>query len=138
MDLTKKLSKHFTLGEMVRTSHRLIDNTPSQQQIANMSCLCDLFLEPIHKQFGPLWITSGYRCPALNQLVGSSAASAHLHGCAADFVPMWNVRPITIVEWVTNSRLPYDQIIDEYSSTSNWVHLGIVLPGTRGTPRREA
>ena len=138
MELTKKLSPHFTLGEMVHTSHRLISNRPAGSHIERLTLLCETLLEPIREQFGPLWITSGYRCPALNMLIGSSPTSAHIHGCAADFVSMWKVEPAAIVAWVVQTRLPFDQIIDEHSDTANWIHIGMVKPGSRSLPRRQA
>jgi zinc D-Ala-D-Ala carboxypeptidase len=138
MDLTKRLSEHFTLAEMVHTSHRLISNRPSWSDVENLRLLCETLLEPIREQFGPLWITSGYRCPALNMLIGSSPTSAHLRGCAADFVPMWKVAPAVIVAWVVQTKLPFDQIIDEHSDTANWIHIGMAEPISRKLPRRQA
>ena len=136
MDLKKRLSPHFTLGELVRTSHRTIDNTPTLEVIEHLTELCERFLEPVREQFGPLWITSGYRCDALNTIIRGSYTSAHVHGRAADFVPMWEVKTVDIVDWIDGSVLPFDQVIDEYSSTSNWVHLGMARPGS--TPRGHA
>ena len=137
LDLTRRLSDHFTVGEMIRTSHRYIDNTPSMQVLDELGDLCVSLLEPVRQHFGPLWITSGYRCPQLNQTIGGSTRSAHTFGCAADFVSMWGVPVNELVDWIAQSSLPYDQVIDEYSSTTTWVHLGKVRPG-EGSPRRQA
>lgn len=35
---------------------------------------------------GPVFITSGYRCPEYNKKIGGAARSKHLLGCAADIV----------------------------------------------------
>jgi len=131
MDLKQKLSPHFTLGELVRTSHRTISNTPSLEHIENLTQLCEEFLEPVRRVWGPLWITSGYRCEELNTIIRGSYTSAHLHGCAADFVPMWDSPTADIVEWIADSTLDFDQVIDEYSSTANWIHLGMAKPGRK-------
>ncbi len=129
-DLREKLSPHFTLGEMIRTSHRQFDNNPTPEVLERLTWLCSKFLEPVRERFGPLWITSGYRSPKVNTAVGSSSKqSAHIYGCAADFVPMRQWKSIEIVDWVCDeSGLEFDQVIDEYSSTSHWIHLGMVRP----------
>jgi len=139
MDLREKLSPHFRLYEMVRTSHRYFDNNPTPEVIDRLRILCLHFLETIRKRFGPLRINSGYRCPDLNTAIGGSKASAHIYGCAADFVPINDHNTSEIVDWVVDeSGLGFDQVIDEYSSTSNWVHLGMVRPVGNKTPRRQA
>ena len=138
-DLRQKLSPHFTLGEMIRTSHRHFDNNPTPEVLERLTWLCMKFLEPVRERFGPLWITSGYRCPQLNKAIGGSDTSAHMHGCAADFVPMRQWKSIEIVDWgCDDSGLDFDQVIDEYSSTSNWIHLGMVRPVGPPKARRQA
>lgn len=45
-------------------------------------------LDAIRERFGaPLFVNSGYRCPAHNRLVGGSADSQHMRGNAADIRP---------------------------------------------------
>lgn len=139
VNLCLGLSLHFTLAEMIRTSHRYIDNTPTPDDIDRMTILCVDFLEHVRNQFGPLWVTSGFRCRQLNMAIGGSKTSAHMYGCAADFVPLYKQAGIEIVDWIVDeSGLPFDQVIDEYSSTANWIHLGIVRPIGNRTPRRQA
>ncbi|KKN71054.1 hypothetical protein LCGC14_0424710 [marine sediment metagenome] len=135
IDLHEKLSPHFTLSELVHTSHRYIDNNPTPEIVEQLRTLCRDFLEPVRTIFGPLRINSGYRCPELNTAIGGSKTSAHMHGCAADFVPLHDYTTNQIVKWIADSGLPFDQVIDEYSSTSNWVHMGIVPPVR--DPRRQ-
>ncbi len=133
-----KLSPHFTLRELTTTSHRTIDNTAPAEIVQRLQVFAVEFLEPVRLVFGPLWITSGYRCPELNNLIRGSVGSAHLYGCAADFVSARGVLTTEIVRWIADeSRLPFDQVIDEHSSTSDWVHLGMVRP-TMKRPRGEA
>lgn len=139
MNFNQKLSPHFTLRELITTSHRTIDNTPPVEIVARLKNLCENFLEPVRARFGPLWVTSGYRCPELNSKIRGSKTSAHVDGCAADFVPMDSaITTKEIVEWIVASDLDFDQVIDEYSSTSNWVHMGKAQPCRSLAPRKEA
>lgn len=41
-------------------------------------------LEPVRADFGPIVITSGYRCPHENERVSGRPGSQHLYGLAAD------------------------------------------------------
>jgi hypothetical protein len=140
IDLNMYLSPHFQLKELVVTSHREVDNRPTPEVLERLKTLCTDFLEPIRKQFGPLIISSGYRCPDLNAKIGGAKDSAHMYGCAADFVP-FNKQYTTrdVVMWVKNSTLEFDQVIDEYAGkTSNWIHIGMLRPNKNPKPRKEA
>ncbi len=84
------LSPHFSLKEMTDSQtavKRGIANVPSEQEIENLRRLCQGTLEPLREALGlPIIITSGYRCKALNDILGrSSKHSQHMAGCAADF-----------------------------------------------------
>lgn len=81
--------RYFTLSEFTRsaTAEKYgIENNPSDAQIQNIECLCALILDPLREFIGhPIYITSGFRVPRLNRLVGGSSTSAHKDGLAADF-----------------------------------------------------
>ena len=91
-----KLSEHFDLSEFTRsaTADRLhIDNSlnPSdptgQSIINNLKNLFQQVLEPLREHFGiPIVVSSGYRCPALNQAIGGVSNSQHLTGEATDII----------------------------------------------------
>jgi hypothetical protein len=91
-NLDLKLSKNFRLIEFLRsaTAERHTDiieqqYNPPEEVIANLAYLCTQTLQPIRDILGvPLSITSGYRCPALNTMIGSSKTSQHLKGQAVD------------------------------------------------------
>ena len=87
-----KLSPHFTLGEMTKSSsHPEVYNIPSHEAIANLTNLTK-WLEVLRKRYNakygvgeePIRINSGYRSPQLNKKIGGVATSNHLTGCAAD------------------------------------------------------
>lgn len=117
------LTRHFTLTEMVHTQHRLIDNTPSDAVIENLRLVCE-DLEVIRREFGPLRISSGYRCAELNTAVGGSKKSSHIPGAAADIIPLRSGVGVSHVLWwlKMKSTLTFDQAIDEYG----WLHYSVV------------
>ena len=126
--------KHFTFNEFERsdTATQLkIDNRMPELVEAHVVELVDILLDPLREAWGsPLIVTSGYRCSALNDAVGGSETSAHTAGWAADLVPgdpRWSAEELIdfAVEWITTNGLPYDQLIDERSGGSRWLHVGI-------------
>lgn len=128
------------MKELCTTTHRTINNFPPPEVIERLQKLCLEFLEPIRKQFGAIKVNSGYRCPELNKKIGGAKQSAHMYGCAADIDPLAvGVTTEQICKWVRDeSGLNFDQVIDEYSSTANWVHIGMLRPGFNVKPRKEA
>ena len=128
------LSPHFTLDELTHTDHREIDNSPTQTEIDNLQRLAN-FLEEVKDALGgkPVMISSGFRCKALNDAVGSKDSSQHRVGCAADFrVP--SMTPDEVVRAVIASGIGYDQIIREFD---RWTHISV--PNIAGAePRKQA
>ena len=137
--------KHFTFHEFERseTAARLkIDNRMPELVEAHVVELVDILLDPLREAWGgPLVVTSGYRCPELNRAVGGSETSAHTAGWAADLVPAADdprgVRGLVdfAVKWITTNGLPFDQLIDERSGGSRWLHIGI--RNLKGLQRRQ-
>lgn len=80
--------KYFTIAEMVRsdTADRLgIPNRLPKELVPNVQALVENVLDPLREWYGkPIYINSGYRCPALNKAVGGVGNSYHLKGMAAD------------------------------------------------------
>ena len=131
-----QLSRHFTLEELTFSDAAMrhgIDNTPNDEAIENLKRLCALVLEPIrdivHK---PVQITSGYRSPLVNSLVGSKVTSQHIRGCAAD-IKVSGVTPDVLIKAIIGAGLPYEQLIREYDS---WVHVS-VPNDPQGLPKRQ-
>ncbi len=82
-----QLSEHFRLSEFTRSATAIrngIDNTPSIEDIEALQSLCINVLEPLRRRFGVIRITSGYRSPKLNSVIGGSRTSQHMFGEAAD------------------------------------------------------
>ena len=130
------LTAHFSLEEFAASetadAHG-IDNSVPSSLVLCLAQLCAMCLEPIRAQFGPLRISSGYRCAELNALVGGVADSEHVSGCAADIVPVggWTetLTREAMVAWCA-ANIHYDQCIDEGAPNgARWVHVGIAPAG---------
>ena len=95
-----KLTKHFTLEEFTRSSTakaRGIDNTVPEKLIPALRNLCVTVLEPLREQAKePVKISSGYRCPELNRVVGGKNTSQHMKGEACD---IWHADIQTLRKW---------------------------------------
>ena len=124
------LSKHFTLEEFTRSqtaARHGIANDPKPEHIDNMKRLCRIVLEPIREAAErPIYISSGYRCTRLNELIGGSETSAHRFGRAADFV-IPTMTPFEVCEMIRDLNLVYDQLIHEFG---RWVHIAIAPAGS--------
>lgn len=128
------MTPHFTLEELTHTDHRTLDNTPNEQELANLQRLAE-FLEEVKEALGgkPIMVNSAFRSKQVNDAVGSKDTSQHRIGCAVDIrVPQ--LTPDQVVKTIIASGLPYDQIIREFD---RWTHISI--PNTPETaPRKQA
>lgn len=128
---------YFTIGEFTRseTADRFgINNRlPSLKESENIYRLVKNVLDPLRESYGkPIHVTSGYRCPRLNAIVGGSPTSDHMTGCAADIqgtprTPEENRRLFSLIQEL---KLPFDQLIDEKGMS--WVHVSLRATGNRG------
>ena len=96
--------KYFTLSELTHSDTAVslgIDNTIPKECVRNIEHLVHCVLDPLRKQWGlPIRITSGYRCPELNEEVGGVEGSYHIDGCAADITatdPTRNVELMSLI-----------------------------------------
>jgi len=116
------LSEHFTLDELTHTDHRELENTPNEQELANLKRLAE-FLEKVKDVLGgkPIMVNSAFRSKAVNDAVGSKDTSQHRIGCAADLrVP--GMTPDEVVKAIIASGIGYDQCIREFD---RWTHVSI-------------
>ena len=130
-----KIAKHFSLDELTfsQTAARAgIDNSPTPAALDNLVRLAGM-LENIRFLLGvPVFVSSGYRCPALNNRVGGAPGSQHCHGLAADFTAPAFGSPLAIAEAISGTGMGFDQLIHEYG---RWVHVS--LPPGGAEPRRQ-
>lgn len=121
-----KISEHFSLEEFYisPTATRLgISNTPNQTQINNLCALVENVLEPLRVKYGaPIFVSSGYRNPALNKAVGGAKNSQHTTACAAD-ISGGSIAANKIIYQILKDYFGnvVDQCIDEYGM--KWVHV---------------
>ena len=84
--------KYFSISELTHSDTAVsvrIDNTPTAAAVPLMVELIDRVLDPIREHWGlPIRVTSGYRCPELNDWVGGVEDSYHMDGCAADITAL--------------------------------------------------
>jgi hypothetical protein len=118
----------------------------SPQVVDNAKQLCNVLLEPIRAQFGPIAVDDGYRNPAHNASVGGAPDSQHLYegqNSAADIRPVDCMGESTyweMFDWIRlESHLPFDQVIIECApGTQNASCIHISYNGALATQRREA
>ena len=129
-----KLSKNFTLAEIEHssTAKRLgINNEMPKEHIANMQRLITELIQPMRDAIGPIRISSGYRSPQLNGAIGGSNRSQHSKGEALD-LQFWSkgkMKNKDIYDWVLESGLQFDQMINEFDYA--WIHISLKETGNR-------
>ena len=125
------LTEHFSIEEMTRTTHaefQEINRLLAASFMVNMKQVCGQ-LELIRDYFArPIFITSGFRCPGLNDAIGGSATSQHMRGEAADFVvkDFQDETGLGIVFDWCGHHLNYGQLIFERPTNRKpWIHIGL-------------
>lgn len=104
--------------------------SPEVEQLvrSHITALVDHVLDPIRERWGvPVRITSGYRCKALNELVGGKDSSQHLAGYAADFT-IDGLAPSEyrrLAFWCAD-HLDFDQLI--IYAKRKFIHVSYVSP----------
>ena len=137
-----KLSEHFTLGEMTKTSVRA-ENVPNEAQVENLRRLCR-WLEMLRSRWNmmygegddPLIVNSAYRSAEVNRLVGGVPTSNHLTGCAADIRVCGLeqlIRYATILLDISDeSKEDFDELLLERNKAGRyWLHFAVRPSGNR-------
>jgi len=137
-----KLTEHFTLGEMCKTTVNL-KNVPNEAQVENLKRLCG-WLERLrsewNKRYGEsddaIVINSGFRSPAVNRAVGGVNGSNHLTGCAAD-IRVAGIEQLIryaaiLLDISDESREDFDELLLERSPKGTyWLHFAVRPSGNR-------
>ena len=131
-----KISKNFSLEELCRSTTaaaKKMRNEPGKEEIVNLTHLALHILQPLRDVIGePIPISSGYRSPALNKLVGGVTNSQHVTGQAADIAIGGNMTKGK--QWFNyiKNNLPFDQLIWEHNEQGvYWIHVSYNKEGNR-------
>lgn len=139
-----KLSKNFSLSEFTKSQAAIrhgINNQPSPEQIESLRALCINVLQPVRDHHGAVVITSGYRSPELNKLIGGSPKSQHMRAEAAD-IEVSGVSNRELAQWISDNTT-FDQLILEFhdpeqGDNSGWVHVSHTTQGINRAERLTA
>jgi hypothetical protein len=126
-----KITEHFTLEELTYTSLSGLKDKNleyGKELQETLYALCLRILEPARELLGcPLLISSGIRCPALNEAMGGSILSQHMLGEAADFAPrgksvVWAYNQLAAAK----NKIKFGQLIHEISPQGKeWIHISL-------------
>ena len=144
-----KLSPHFTLGELTKTSYHTSDgNIPSHVAIENLKRICgwlEILRERYNRKYGnlslgpgpsdrsgeklPLIINSGYRSEQVNMKCGGAKGSNHLTGCAVDIRCLGPEQMIRyaclLLDTADENGWVFDELIQEKRGTTYWIHFAV-------------
>ena len=127
----ENFTKNFTYEELIAssTAKRLkLDNTPTQQQKANLKKLAIEILQPIRDAWGSsIVVTSGFRAVKVNKAVGGSPTSQHCSGSATDLKVGGVAQNKKLFELITRlikeNKIKVGQLINEYNYS--WIHVSL-------------
>lgn len=118
--------KYFTIEEMewsIVAQFQALDNR--MPPLVKMSAIefIEKVLDPLRAKYGaPIFVTSGYRCPQLNRLVGGSNTSQHLLGTAADVTTLSRDGNKKIWKLLQLHTIDFDQAI--LYGDYKFIHIG--------------
>ena len=152
-----KLSQHFTLGELCKTSVKTADgNIPSHVHIENLKRVCS-WLEMLRDEYNrrypcgtvpqcdkshswdspeePIIINSGFRSPEVNKAVGGVATSNHLTGCAVDIRCIGIEQALRyaacLLDIIDLNHEDFDELLIEKKGSVIWIHFAVRPSGNR-------
>lgn len=124
-----QLTQNFSLAEMIKSETALrqgLDNTPGDEEIANLATLCYYVLQPLRDAYQRgVKVNSGFRHPDVNAAVGGSRTSDHCKGMAAD-IEIPGIPNADLAQYIADN-FEFTQLILEFYTPgvpdSGWVHV---------------
>lgn len=138
----EKLSKYLSYAEGIRSDTATkygLDNKPSPEHLLNMKNIATKIFDPVREHVGgPLFASSFYRSPKLNEFLNktkglASKTSQHMKGEAIDITTKrYNVGTNRQVFEFIKDNLNFDQLIWEFGDDNEpaWVHVSLKRTGT--------
>lgn len=132
-----RISENITYAEAFKSQsavrHKIKNTTNDPEILKNMKHVAENVFEKIRAHFGkPIGISSFYRSPELNKIIGGSPTSQHTTGEAIDidadiFGGLTNKEIFDFVK----DNLEFSQLIWEYGNSKNpaWVHVSLKRNG---------
>lgn len=118
------ISEHITLHEATfsqTAARHKWENQPTDEVLRAMQAVAINCFEPVMEWYGkPLRVSSFYRSPKLNVMIGGSINSQHVKGEAIDFSAPTKEENERIFEWM-KTNIVFDQLINEYDF--RWIHV---------------
>ena len=128
------ISKHVSYkeGTFSVTATRLgVDNTPNDEQLANMELVAEKVFEPLREWVGkPIKVNSFFRGLKLNTAIGGARKSQHMKGQAMDIDDNYgHATNAEMYHWI-KENLDFDQLIWEFGDDDipNLLHVSYVSP----------
>jgi putative chitinase len=129
--MSEKLSKYVALSEVTNSANAKklgISNNPTPEHLENLKTLSIEVFDKVREFVGgPLFISSGYRSKALNDVTpGASATSDHSIGCAFDLdCDRFGGKKNSQIFNYIKDNLEFKQLIWEFGNTAepDWVHV---------------
>ena len=134
-----RLSENLSLKEVTKSTTAIkkgIYNEPSKEHLESLKLLAENIFQKIRDHFNePIYISSGYRSPELNKIIGGSKRSQHSKGEAIDIDNDFrnSVSNKEIFDYIKDN-LDFDQLIFENGTEKDpeWVHVSYKKVGNRG------
>jgi uncharacterized protein YcbK (DUF882 family) len=119
---------HFDRSELVQSRW----GSPGVAEMTALDLLVRYVLDPLREHVGvPVRITSGYRSPRHNAVIGGSPRSQHCRGEAADIkVHGYTAEQVAVI--IAQLGLPVDQVIWYDPARGGHVHVSHSAKHNRG------
>ena len=131
------LTEHISLKEATRsnTAERMgIHNFPDSDTLLTMKITAEHIFEPLRNHFNePIYVSSFYRSPELNKIIGGSKKSQHCLGEAIDIDDVYSKANNADFFYYIKDKLEFDQLIWEFGDDYNpaWIHASYSLGNNR-------
>ena len=119
--------KYFTLEEFLTSStarQKSLENLPSFEIVENLKELA-AFLDDMREAWGSgINVSSGFRCPKLNEAVGGQPTSLHKKGLAADLQPAngdFEGFKKFVIDYLKDKAFD-EAIIESNKKGDKWIH----------------